>query len=40
MTEKRKQELTQLLQETMKGLQIRYDGFLPIPVDVYRKYLL
>ena len=39
MTEKRKQELTQLLQETMKGLQIRYDGFLPIPIDVYRKYL-
>ena len=39
MTEERKQELTQLLQETMKGLQIRYDGFLPIPIDVYRKYL-
>ena len=39
MIDERKQELTQLLQETMKGLQIRYDGFLPIPVDVYRKYL-
>ena len=39
MTEERKQELRQLLQETMKGLQIRYDGFLPIPMDVYRKYL-
>ena len=40
MTEARKQELTQLLQETMKGLQIRYEyGFLPIPIDVYRKYL-
>lgn len=39
MTEERKQELRQLLRETMKGLQIRYDGFLPIPIDVYRKYL-
>ena len=39
MTEERKQKLRQLLQETMKGLQIRYDGFLPIPIDVYRKYL-
>ena len=32
MTEKRKEKLRQLLQETMKGLQIRYDGFLPIPI--------
>ena len=39
MTEERKQELRQLLNEAMKGLQIRYDGFLPIPIDVYRKYL-
>ena len=40
MTEERKQELTQLLRETMKGLQIRYEyGSLPIPINVYRKYL-
>ena len=39
MTGERKQELIQLLQETMKGLQILYDGFLPIPIGVYRKYL-
>ena len=40
MTDKRKQELTQLLQETMKRLQIRYEyGSLPIPIDIYRKYL-
>ena len=36
MTEERKQELTQLLNEAMKGLQIRYEyGSLPIPIDVY-----
>ena len=40
MNDKRKQELTQLLQETMKGLQIRFEyGSLPIPIDVYREYL-
>lgn len=40
MNDKRKQELTQLLVETTKGLQIRYDhGSLPIPIDVYREYL-
>ena len=40
MTEERKQELTQLLQETMKGLQIRHEyGSLPMPIDIYRKYL-
>ena len=40
MTEDRKQELTQLLQETMKGLQIRFEyGSSPIPIDVYRRYL-
>ena len=40
MTEERKQELRQLLHEAMKGLQIRYEyGSLPIPIDVYRKYL-
>ncbi len=40
MTDERKQELTQLLQETMKRLQIRYEyGSLPIPIDIYRKYL-
>ncbi len=40
MTEKRKQKLRQLLQETMNGLQIRFEyGSLPIPIDVYREYL-
>ena len=40
MTDARKEELRQLLQETMKGLQIRYEyGSLPIPIDIYRKYL-
>ena len=40
MTEARKQELTRLLQKTMKGLQIRFEhGSLPIPIDVYRRYL-
>ena len=40
MTEKRKEGLRQLLQETMKGVQIQYEyGFLSIPTDVYRKYL-
>ena len=40
MTDERKQELTQLLQETMKGLQIRYEyGPLPIPIDIYRRYV-
>ena len=40
MTEERKQELTQLLQETMKGLQIRFEyGPLPIPIDIYRRYV-
>ena len=40
MADPRKEELTQLLQETMKGLQIRYEyGSLPIPIDIYRKYL-
>lgn len=40
MTEERKEELRQLLQKTMEGLQIRYEyGSLPIPISVYRKYL-
>ena len=40
MTEEKKQELRHLLQETMKRLQIRYEyGFLPIPIEIYRRYL-
>ena len=41
MTEERKQELEQLLNEAMESLVIRYGygGPLSIPVDVYRKYL-
>lgn len=40
MTDERKQELRHLLQETMKGLQIRFEySSLPIPIDIYRRYL-
>ena len=41
MTEKRKQELRQLLQEAKKSLVIRYKfgGRSAVPVDVYREYL-
>ena len=41
MTEERKQELGQLLEEAMGSLVIRYGyrGPLSIPVDVYRGYL-
>jgi len=40
MTEERKQELRQLLIEARKGLQIRFEyGPLPIPIDIYRRYV-
>ena len=41
MTEDRKQELSQLLEEAMEDLEIRdeYGGQLALPVDVYRRYL-
>ena len=41
MTEERKQELRQLLNEAMKNVVIRYGyrGPLSIPEDVYRRYL-
>ncbi len=40
MTDERKQELTQLLNEAINKLCILYKyGSLPIPIDVYRKYL-
>ena len=41
MTEERKQELRQLLEEARKSLVIRYGygGSLSIPMDVYRRYL-
>ena len=41
MTEERKQELSQLLEEAMENLEIRYGygGPAPLPVDVYKRYL-
>ena len=40
MTEERKEELRQLLNGAMKGLQIRFEyGPLPIPIDIYRRYI-
>ena len=41
MTEDRKQELSQLLEEARGSLEIRdeYGGQLALPVDVYRRYL-
>ena len=41
MTEERKQELRQLLEEAMGSLEIRqeFGGRLSLPVDVYRRYL-
>ena len=40
MTEERKQELRQLLIEARQGLQIRFEyGPLPIPIDIYRRYV-
>ena len=41
MTENRKQELSQLLEEARGSLEIRdeYGGQLALPVDVYRRYL-
>ena len=42
MTEKRKQELKQLLEDATgnENLEIRYvDGIKPIPTDVYKSYL-
>ena len=40
MTEGRKQELRQLLIEARQGLQIRFEyGSLPIPIDIYRRYV-
>ena len=40
MTEERKQELRQLLEEAMENLEIRHEyGPVSLPVDIYRSYL-